>query len=185
MVFRALACTAIVPHNGFPVLYPNGPDGLPPRGGNLAGIIYRKHLCVLLKHGTDDKTLFRPAPSHDEAQRISTAASLGMKLIRRGSRRGGMLVSATELGPQSRHSTRILEWHALEGIFPRYPAVQDIVLTEQQRYGPATDCRRERVRVTNVCVRHQAMLHRPTPLHSCFAIHRFCSHARQPNVSAV
>lgn len=124
---------SIVPHNGFPVLYPNGPDGLPPRGGNLAGIIYRKHLCVLLKHGTDDKTLFRPAPSHDEAQRISTAASLGMKLIRRGSRRGGMLVSATELGPQSRHSTRILEWHALEGIFPRYPAVKDIVLTEQQR----------------------------------------------------
>ena len=185
MVFRALACTAIVPHNGFPVLYPNGPDGLPPRGGNLAGIIYRKHLCVLLKHGTDDKTLFRPAPSHDEAQRISTAASLGMKLIRRGSRRGGMLVSATELGPQSRHSTRILEWHALEGIFPRYPAVQDIVLTEQQRYGPATDCRRERVRVTSVCVRHQAMLHRPTPLHSRFAIHRFCSYARQPNVSAV
>lgn len=121
-------------HNGFPVLYPNGPDGLPPRGGNLAGLIYRKHLCVLLSHGSQDPRVFRAAPTAEEQMRLARAASVGAKVA------AGLSTASARRAPSAvslesgQAAPLVLEWQAMEGNFPRYPKVSSIHLTEAHRY---------------------------------------------------
>ena len=125
------ACAGIVRHSGFPVLYPNGPDGLPPRGGNLAGLIYRKHLCVLLSHGSKDTHVFRSPPTAEEHMRLARAASVGAKVA---AALGGVHAASARSLESGYGATRILEWHVMEGNFPRYPKVASIQLTEEQRW---------------------------------------------------
>lgn len=119
------ACTPTVSveHNGFPVLYADEEDGQPRRGGNVAGLIYRKHLCVLLSAVSRDLPVARSEPSRRESVRLNREASVGAPLV--------LPRRQTVDEPSNSH---VLSWQTMEGNFPRYPKAEDVVLVGVQRY---------------------------------------------------
>lgn len=121
-------------HNGFPVLYPPELIDRYPELGNFAGIINRKHLCVLLSHRA--LSPHRPElPTVDQlaGTGYATGNSFGAEAQirkRRPSfmRRRASMLRARVLSFTEQMDEAQLTHKDMEGQFPRFPAAHTIQL---------------------------------------------------------
>lgn len=111
-------------HNGFPVMYPPEMVDRHPELGTYAGIINRKHLCVLLY-----RSVFFPRqpklPDLEELGGTGFASGLlgfGVK----GKSLTGAVLSFTEAGRDP-----VLSYEDMEGHFPRFPPAHTIRLSPE------------------------------------------------------